>query len=427
MTMTTVTLNSQRKLDVTDIYGNQASMTPGQTLDLDLDLTNRVIAVLIHTGILVADGIDPNRQDILDTVNNIRAPSSGGTGGGGGAIDPAQLAALQASIDAKTTLADAEAQFQASLAAHEAGDATDAELAAVEATLAAAAQANADALAALPLADIEARLIALEGAPDDPVSTEAIKQAQNLSVGIVTFREERDGDIVSQIDGPTTPNTVFSNLLGSQLNTDTDIMRWVATYDGTLTRIDVLMQQLQPSNAGGLADFTVTNTDSGVSGNTGGNWGTQGATFGNGDVVWTLPDLSDPVPFSVGDEIVIALRVNNNNSWAILSQNLADDIAWIASAPDSPAVTLNGSVSRSLSLAKAICQETGEVTYYDIDGNLVDVSGLVPAPKSADLAGPLMVGVGPTGERNRALYLKDNGTEDRPLVTVGDDNIERPV
>ena len=171
MTMTTVTLNSPRKLDVTDMHGNQSSMSPGQTLDLDLDLTNRVIAVLIHTGILVADGVDPNRQDILDTINNIRAPSSGGTGGtgGGGTIDPAQLAALQASINAKTTLADAQAQFDASLAAHEAGDATDAELAAVEATLAAATQANADALAALPLADIEARLTALEDAQAAPL------------------------------------------------------------------------------------------------------------------------------------------------------------------------------------------------------------------------------------------------------------------
>lgn len=263
--------------------------------------------------------------------------------------------------------------------------------------------------------------------PDMTVAPEDIKQAQNLSVGTVNFREQRDGDIVSQIDGPTTPNTVFTDLLGSQLNTDTEIMRWVAPYDGTIASIEVLIRQLQTNNAGGLAVFTVTNTASGASGNAGTNWGTQGATFGNGDVIWTLPDLSQPVPFSVGDEIVIALRVNNGNSWAILSQNLANDIAWITSAPDSPAVKLNGSVSHNSVLSKVICQETGDITYYDIDGNLVDISGLMPAPASADISGPLMIGVGPTGARNTALYLEDNGTDDRPLIVRGPDNIERSV
>jgi len=134
MALADVTLLSNRALTLTDIYGNFVPLEPGQTKPAELSLTNRVIASLIHVGAIVVDGVGPNDQIILDTINNIR--QTGSTGGGG--TGSADLTALQAAIEEKTTLSAAEASFSASLAAHAAGDASDAELAAEVSALQAA-------------------------------------------------------------------------------------------------------------------------------------------------------------------------------------------------------------------------------------------------------------------------------------------------
>ena len=219
----------------------------------------------------------------------------------------------------------------------------------------------------------------------DPVLSSEVKAVQNLSVGQICFEESvtNAGDIVDDSElASTVVNTINSGVLGGAAVPGL-LAEWTSTVDGTITDIQWLHSQLEPTNAGSNAEFIVTNITTGDTGSEIFNPGTLGVSFGDAptEVSRTLDSI---VTVSVGDVIRIEAIDNNGNDWGI-SSVAGGEMTWVgigAAFPDTPGIGLSGDVTivNNLSLEKVICQDTGDVTHYDANGTLVNVSTFTEVP-----------------------------------------------
>jgi hypothetical protein len=242
-------------------------------------------------------------------------------------------------------------------------------------------------------------------------ATWELVSCQDLATKVVCFEEQVDGALLGQTGPTPSTNQVYTDLLGSQTNTPVDLATWTSDRTGFADELVVVIEQFSTTNSGGGAVMTITNQTTGDVATAGFNWGSQGVLFGDPatPVILAINGGVNPLAINEGDQIVFSLEVNNGNPWGISSisgnNNPNQKALWVDRClVGIPGIGLLGTLSQPAGEYLKYVDARGNITYYDEQRNIVDVSTFTEVECDVDKESKI--------ELSRACYLNDIQKED---------------